>query len=322
MFGTRGVAGGYNVPVEFTAKDGQVRKAIKNLGVGLTDVNKKVDNINKSFGAISKSLKTVGTEFVKLAKSIDSINKGSKKSPLNQKALNKGVVTLTKIKNLNKQIAKEGPLLSGSGVTDAKWIKQLDKLQETVKTLSQAGGVFSKSEAGLMRQAKALQEISRQTQVATSENTLYSRSIKAAAKAEQELAFKQLKRLEVQSRFYSGKQKTKTGEGYKNALSLAAMTDTIGADKGIAKNIASLNVYKAELQKALSLVELQGTEYKKLEEAIQKVNNILDNGNALEREAAKDRKIANDEEKKVQREMLQFGKNRLKLENDLAKAAK
>ena len=68
MFGTRGVAGGYNVPVEFTAKDGQVRKAIKNLCVGLTDVNKKVDNINKSFGSISKSLKIVGTEFVKLDK--------------------------------------------------------------------------------------------------------------------------------------------------------------------------------------------------------------------------------------------------------------
>jgi len=322
LFGTKGVAGGYNVPVEFTAKDGQVRKAIKDLGVGLTDVNKKADNINKSFAAISKSLKIVGTEFVKLSKSLDNINKGSKKSPLNQKALNKGVVTLTKIKNLNKQIAKEGPLLSGSGVTDAKWIKQLDTLKGTVKTLAEAGGVFNKSEAGLMRQAKALQEISRQTQVATSEQTLYSLSIKAAAKAEQDLAFKQLARIKVQSRFYSGQHKTQTGQGYSNALSLAAMTDTIGTEKGIAKNIASLNVYKAELQKALSLVELQGKEYKKVEEAIQKVNNILDNGNALEREAAKDRKIANDEEKKVQKEMLRFGKNRLKLANDLAKAAK
>ena len=110
------MAGGYNVPIEFTAKDGQVKKAIKNLGVGLTDVKKKTDNINKSFAAISKSLKIVGTEFVKLSKSIDNINKGSKKSPLNQKALTKGVTTLKQITKLNKEIAKEGSLLSGRGV--------------------------------------------------------------------------------------------------------------------------------------------------------------------------------------------------------------
>ena len=321
MFGTRGVAN-YTRTVEFTAKDGQIKKAIKDITRDLSGVDKKVNKINNNFTSLSKAFKTIGTEFIKLSKTIDNINKGSKKSPLNQKALNKGVVTLTKIKNLNKQIAKEGPLLSGSGVTDTKWIKQLDTLKGTVKTLAEAGGVFNKSEAGLMRQAKALQEISRQTQVATSKNTLYSLSIKAAAKAEQELVFKQLKRLEVQSRFYAGKQKTRTGEGYSNALSLAAMTDTIGTEKGIAKNIASLNVYKAELQKALSLVELQGTEYKKVEEAIQKVNNILDNGNAIERKAADDRKAANNEERRVEREMLQFGKNRLKLEKDLAKVKK
>ena len=321
MFGTRGVAGGYNVPIEFTAKDGQVKKAIKNLGVGLTDVKKKTDNINKSFAAISKSLKIVGTEFVKLSKSIDNINKGSKKSPLNQKALTKGVTTLKQITKLNKEIAKEGSLLSGRGVKNVEWQNQLKTLQETVKTLSKAGAVFSSSEAGLGRQIQALQQISRETDVAASKSSLYARSIRASAKAEQELAFKQLERIKVQSRFYSGQIRNKEGSGYLNALRLADMAGTIGQDQGIAKNIASLNVYKAELQKALSLVELQGTEYKKVEEAIQKVNNILDNGNAIEKKIANDRKAANDQERQVQKEMLEFGKNRLKLEKEQAKIA-
>ena len=321
MFGTRGVAGGYNVPIEFTAKDGQVKKAIKNLGVGLTDVKKKTDNINKSFAAISKSLKIVGTEFVKLSKSIDNINKGSKKSPLNQKALTKGVTTLKQITKLNKEIAKEGSLLSGRGVKNVEWQNQLKTLQETVKTLSKAGAVFSSSEAGLGRQIQALQQVSRETDVAVSKSSLYARSIRASAKAEQELAFKQLERIKVQSRFYSGQIRNKEGSGYLNALRLADMAGTIGQDQGIAKNIASLNVYKAELQKALSLVELQGTEYKKVEEAIQKVNNILDNGNAIEKKIANDRKAANDQERQVQKEMLEFGKNRLKLEKEQAKIA-
>jgi len=312
----------YTRTVEFTAKDGQIKKAIKDITRDLSGVDKKVNKINNNFTSLSKAFKTIGTEFIKLSKTIDNINKGSKKSPLNQKALNKGVVTLTKIKNLNKQIAKEGPLLSGSGVTDTKWIKQLDTLKGTVKTLAEAGGVFNKSEAGLMRQAKALQEISRQTQVATSKNTLYSLSIKAAAKAEQELVFKQLKRLEVQSRFYAGKQKTRTGEGYSNALSLAAMTDTIGTEKGIAKNIASLNVYKAELQKALSLVELQGAEYKELEKAIQKVNNILDEGSAVRRKINDEQKTANDEERKAIKEIQEGAKNIVAIFKEQEKVAK
>ena len=311
----------YTRTVEFKAKDAQIKKAVKDLGVGLTDVNKKADNINKSFAAISKSLKIVGTEFVKLSKSIDSINKGSKKSPLNQKALTKGVTTLKQITKLNKEIAKEGSLLSGRGVKNVEWQNQLKTLQETVKTLSKAGAVFSSSEAGLGRQIQALQQVSRETDVAVSKSSLYARSIRASAKAEQELAFKQLERIKVQSRFYSGQIRNKEGSGYLNALRLADMAGTIGQDQGIAKNIASLNVYKAELQKALSLVELQGAEYKELEKAIQKVNNILDNGNAIEKKIANDRKAANDQERQVQKEMLEFGKNRLKLEKEQAKIA-
>ena len=316
------MAGGYNVPIEFTAKDGQIKKAIKNLGVGLTDVKKKTDNINKSFAAISKSLKIVGTEFVKLSKSIDSINKGSKKSPLNQKALTKGVTTLKQITKLNKEIAKEGSLLSGRGVKNVEWQNQLKTLQETVKTLSKAGAVFSSSEAGLGRQIQALQQVSRETDVAVSKSSLYARSIRASAKAEQELAFKQLERIKVQSRFYSGKIRNPADSGYQNALRLADMAGTIGQEKGIAKNIASLNVYKAELQKALSLVELQGAEYKELEKAIQKVNNILDEGSAVRRKINDEQKIANDEERKAIKEIQEGAKNIVAIFKEQEKVAK
>ena len=279
------MAGGYNVPVEFTAKDRQVRKAIKDLGVGLTNVNKNVEKINKNFTGLSKALKGVATEFRQIAKSSEKLAKNSskQKSPLDPKKLTQSAKGIAKISKLLKDLENTSSLLDPDKRKTGDFADKAKEFSDFIKKIAEGDKALANSEAVLKRQIAALATAANNAKIG---GEIYVNSIQGQVRAEQKLRLAQLDRIRAQKELYA----TGTKKGFLNNQALLDMKPD--------NNIASLSIYRAELEEALSLVDLSSDEYQKIDKAIDSINERLNASNQAKKEQLKTEKELEKAEKK------------------------
>ena len=265
------MASAYLRTIEFKVKDQALKQSVDKLGKSLGNIDKSVAAINKQFGNLAKSLKGIGTEFKQIATTLSKIDKRGKTGGGSAKELSKSAIGMKRLIKLKQQLDDTGPLFSGTGKS-TDFNKSLKSVRKLLDTLGGAKGRLGETEAALARQAAAFNTIAANTRFATKKAGDYNTALFGMTKAEQALRFSQLQRIEVQRKLYTSGA---GHQGFKNIDSLLGMEANIGKKGGIAKNIASLSIYRGELQKALSLVTLESKEYKDIDAAIARINKLL-----------------------------------------------
>jgi len=265
------VASAYLRTIEFKVKDQALKQSLDKTGKKLSNIEKGVASINKQFENLAKSLKGIAVEFKQIATVLSKIEKRGKTGAGSAKELSKSAIGMKRLIKLKQQLDDTGPLFSGTG-KGKNFNRSLKSVRKLLDTLGGAKGRLGETEAALARQAAAFNTIAANTRFATKKAGDYNTALFGMTKAEQALRFSQLQRIEVQRKLY-----TSGGghQGFKNIDSLLGMEANIGKKGGIAKNIASLSIYRGELQKALSLVTLESKEYKDIDAAIARINKLL-----------------------------------------------
>lgn len=268
------MAQSYLRTIEFKVKDTGLKNAVERLQKSLVSVDKNVEKINKNFTGLSKALKGVATEFNQIAKSSEKLAKNSskQKSPLDPKKLTQSAKGLVKIKQLLKDLKNTSSLLDGDGRKTKEFNDQTKAFSDYIKKIAEGSKALADNEAVLKRQIAALATAANNAKIG---GDLYVRSIQGQTRAEQKLRLAQLDRIRAQKELYA----SGTGKGFQNNQALLAMKPD--------NNIASLSIYRAELEQALSLVDLSGEEYQKIEAAIDGINERLNASSRLKKEQLK-----------------------------------
>ena len=283
------MANAYTKTIEFKAIDASVKRAVRDLSRGIGGIEKKVDKVNKNFTALNKALKGISTEFKQIANTLTKIEKIGKTGSNSTKELSKSAQGIKTLIRLKKQLSETGPLFSGEGKSKP-FQTSLNSIRKVIEALGTSNlemqkklqVSFAATEAGLARQAATFNTIAVNTRFAKDSTGVYTQAIQGMTKAEQALRFAQLERLKIQKNLYLSGE----GDGFKNVSTLLAKFGTIGksGQGSIDKNIASLSIYKGELQRALTLVELHGKEYRQIQGTIGKINNLLEGKKKKEKE--------------------------------------
>ena len=262
------MAQSYLRTIEFKVKDTALKDAVGKLGKSLGSIDKNVNKINKNFTGLSKALKGVAAEFRQIAKSSEKLAKSStkQKSPLDPKKLTQSAKGLIKIKQLLKDLKNTSSLLDGDGRKTKDFNEQTRAFSQFISKIAEGTKALANNEAVLKRQIAALSTAANNAKIG---GELYTKSVQAQTRAEQALTFAQLKRISAQKQLYS----TGSGAGFKNNKELLGMK--------VDNNIASLAIYRGELEKALSLVDMSSNEFKEIEAAIEKINKRLMTGNTI-----------------------------------------
>ena len=262
------MAQSYLRTIEFKVKDTALKDAVGKLGKSLGSIDKNVNKINKNFTGLSKALKGVAAEFRQIAKSSEELAKSStkQKSPLDPKKLTQSAKGLVKIKQLLKDLKNTSSLLDGDGRKTKDFNEQTRAFSQFISKIAEGTKALANNEAVLKRQIAALSTAANNAKIG---GELYTKSVQAQTRAEQALTFAQLKRISAQKQLYS----TGSGAGFKNNKELLGMK--------VDNNIASLAIYRGELEKALSLVDMSSNEFKEIEAAIEKINKRLMTGNTI-----------------------------------------
>jgi hypothetical protein len=270
------VASAYLRTIEFKVKDQALKQAVNKLGKSLGSIDKSVVAINKQFGNLSKSLKGVSTEFKQISKSAKELARTSatSKSSLDPKALNRSAIGLRKIKILLKDLANTSSLLDQDKRKFGSFNAAARDLGNFIKKIAETNKALASNEAILKRQISALATAANNASIG---GALYVSSVQAQTKAEQALRLAQLQRISAQSKLYA------TG-GFDTPKGFKGNQQLLGMEGKIANNIASLSLYRSELQKALSLVDLNGEEYKQIDIVIGRINERLNATNQLKKE--------------------------------------
>ena len=272
-------------------------RSVDKLGKSLEKIDKSVVAINKQFGNLTKSLKGVGTEFKQIAKAAKELakNTATSRSSLDPKALSRSAIGLRKIKLLLRDLKSTSSLLDTDQRKFPAFNNAATELSNFVKKIQTSNKALATNEAILKRQIAALATVANNTRIG---GDLYVKSVQAQTRAEQNLRLAQLKRVESQSKLYG------TGGG-DTPTSFKGNKQLLGMEGQIANNIASLSIYRGELQKALTLVDMSSNEYKEIDKVINRINERLNATNSLkEEELAKTK-----ETEKAERNRLKNQKN-------------
>ena len=268
------MAQSYLRTIEFKVKDTALKTAVTKLGKSLGSIDKNVAQINKNFTGLSKALKGVATEFRQIAKSSEKLAKNSskQKSPLDPQKLTQSAKGLVKIKKLLQDLKNTSSLLDTDGRKTSDFNEQAKAFAKFIKNIAEGTKTLANNEAVLKRQISALATAANNAEI---NGRVYVNSVQAQTRAEQKLRLAQLDRIRAQKELYAGG----TGGAFQNNKALLAMKPD--------NNIASLSVYRAELEQALSLVDLSGEEYQKIEAAIDGINERLNASSKAKKEQLK-----------------------------------
>ena len=279
------MAANYTRTIEFKVKDTALKDAIGRLGKSLDFIENNVDKINKNFTNLSKALKGVATEFRQVAKSSEKLAKNSskQKSPLDPKKLTQSAKGIAKIGKLLKDLENTSSLLDPDKRKTGLFADKAKEFGDFIKQIAEGDKALANNEAVLKRQIAALATAANN---AKKGGEIYVNSIQGQVRAEQKLRLAQLDRIKAQKELYA----TGTKKGFLNNQALLEMKPD--------NNIASLSIYRAELEEALSLVDLSSDEYQKIDKAIDSINERLNASNKAKREALKTEKELDKAEKK------------------------
>ena len=140
--------------------------------------------------------------------------------------------------------------------------KALNKYFSTIQTGKRQ---LSATEAGLKAQATAFSRVAANSKVA---GKLYEGAVTSQVRAEQKLRLAQIERLKIEQQLYG------TGRVNKNDA-FKGVNELLSFGKTLPQTTAVLSVYKSELEKTLSVVEIGGEKYKKLQAEIQRVSDVM-----------------------------------------------
>ena len=290
MFGTRGVAEAYTKTIEFKAKDAQLRKAVKDLGVSLKGIDKSLDKINEAFsksirGGIKETVKEVGN----ISKAVKGLTQlASKVEVLPKEKVTQSIRDIRKIKAAMRDLQRTGSPFSTDGRKSDEFNKSADNLQKFVIAVRNGTKALAANEAALSKQADTFARLSAGVKIGSAQ---YVTSVQAQEKAEQKLRLAQLERIKAQEKLYALgagdiKQLGTDMTGFKR------VTDLLGMEKqfqqgGKRDTIASLTAYRSELENVNRLLQIGSEEYLLTEQAIERMNKRLGVTTKLQRTQSK-----------------------------------
>ena len=138
-------------------------------------------------------------------------------------------------------------------------------LKQYFSTIQTGKRQLSATEAGLKAQATAFSRVAANSKVA---GKLYEGAVTSQVRAEQKLRLAQIERLKIEQQLYG------TGRVNKNDA-FKGVNELLSFGKTLPQTTAVLSVYKSELEKTLSVVEIGGEKYKKLQAEIQRVSDVM-----------------------------------------------
>ncbi len=284
------MAEAYTKTIEFKAKDAQLRKAVKNLGVSLKGIDKSLDKINEAFsksirGGIKETVKEVGN----ISKAVKGLTQlASKVEVLPKEKVTQSIRDIRKIKAAMRDLQRTGSPFSTDGRKSDEFNKSADNLQKFVIAVRNGTKALAANEAALSKQADTFARLSAGVKIGSAQ---YVTSVQAQEKAEQKLRLAQLERIKAQEKLYALgagdiKQLGTDMTGFKR------VTDLLGMEKqfqqgGKRDTIASLTAYRSELENVNRLLQIGSEEYLLTEQAIERMNKRLGVTTKLQRTQSK-----------------------------------
>jgi len=176
--------------------------------------------------------------------------------------------TIKKLDNALVSIKKTPLAIDAKNATDG--IRVLKKeVDDFIFKLNRGDAQLASTTAGINAQAAALRNLAANAKIGGAAFNLYTQ---AAEQARQKTSLKGgLAEIAATSNLYKV-GKTAPTQSFKG------VDELIKLGESIPKNIASLNLYREELNRVLDVVEMGTTEYLKLEQAIARVNKQLAGG--------------------------------------------
>ena len=140
-----------------------------------------------------------------------------------------------------------------------------EALREYFNTIKSGKRQLAGTEAGLRAQSAAFNKVAANAKVA---GDLYVGAVESQTRAEQKLRLAQIERIKVEKDLYA------TGRVVGNDA-FKGVDELLRYGKTLPQITAALSVYKNELQRTLSVVEIGGEKYKKLKTEIQRVTEVM-----------------------------------------------
>ena len=285
------MAEAYTKTIEFKAKDAQIRKAVKDLGVSLKGIDKSLDKINEAFtksirGGIKKTVEEVGN-ISKAVKQL--VNIASKVEVIPKEKVTQSVRDIRKIKAAMRDLQKTGSPFSTDGRKSDEFNKSAANLKDFVIAVRNGTKTLATNEAALSKQADTFARLSASIKIGSAQ---YVTSVQAQEKAEQKLRLAQLERIKAQEKLYALgagdiKQLGTDMTGFKRVTQLLGMEKEFEAG-GKRDTIASLTAYRSELENVNRLLQIGSEEYLLTEQAIERMNKRLGVTTKLQRAQAKE----------------------------------
>lgn len=169
------------------------------------------------------------------------------------------------IRDVLQSISKT-PIALDDGRRANDTYKQLAKnVNDFARGIANGNRQLAATEVGLQRQASALSRVSAQAKIG---GALYKNAIEGQVKAEQKLRIAQLDRLKTEQNLFA------RGKGAFNE-SFKGVPELIKLGPKVSNTTASLELYRDELSRTLSVVDISSNEFRALENAIAGVNKRL-----------------------------------------------
>jgi hypothetical protein len=169
------------------------------------------------------------------------------------------------IRDVLQSISKT-PIALDDGRRANDTYKQLAKsVNDFARGIANGKKQLAATEVGLQRQANALSRVGAQAKIG---GALYKNAIEGQVKAEQKLRIAQLDRLKTEQNLFA------RGKGAFNE-SFKGVPELIKLGPKVSNTTASLELYRDELSRTLSVVDISSNEFRALENAIAGVNSRL-----------------------------------------------
>ena len=169
------------------------------------------------------------------------------------------------LRNVLRSISKT-PVALDDGRRTNDVYKQLAKsVNDFARGVANGKRQLAATEVGLQSQANALARVGAQAKIG---GALYKNAIQSQVKAEQKLRIAQLDRLKTEQNLFA------RGKGAFNE-SFKGVPELIKLGPKVSNTTASLELYRDELSRTLSVVDISSNEFRALENAIAGVNSRL-----------------------------------------------
>lgn len=168
------------------------------------------------------------------------------------------------LRNVLQSISRTSIAIDDKRASDV--FRQLAKnVNDFARGIANGNRQLAATEIGLQRQASALSRVGAQAKIG---GALYKNAIEGQVKAEQKLRIAQLDRLKTEQNLFA------RGKGAFNE-SFKGVPELIKLGPKVSNTTASLELYRDELSRTLSVVDISSNEFRALENAIAGVNKRL-----------------------------------------------